>query len=111
MPVPVACSCGKQLRVADEHRGKRIKCPGCGGPLSVPGGSPSKAPPAEMIRFECECGKLLQARPETAGKMTRCPDCGAKQEIPDLEEAESREVKSRIQAEKPRPKKAAIEED
>jgi hypothetical protein len=36
MPVLVSCSCGKRLRVPDAHAGKRIKCPGCGEPLSVP---------------------------------------------------------------------------
>jgi RsiW-degrading membrane proteinase PrsW (M82 family) len=36
MPIPIACSCGKSLKVKDEYAGKRVKCPGCGQPLSVP---------------------------------------------------------------------------
>lgn len=29
MPITLNCSCGKTLRVADEHAGKRVKCPAC----------------------------------------------------------------------------------
>ena len=29
MPILVTCTCGKTLRVADEHAGRRIKCPAC----------------------------------------------------------------------------------
>src|ERR1043165_7903956 len=35
MPVPIQCSCGKTLTVADKYRGKKIKCPACGDPLAV----------------------------------------------------------------------------
>ena len=36
MPITVNCACGKVLRVADAHAGKRAKCPGCGAVLPVP---------------------------------------------------------------------------
>src|SRR5947209_3761764 len=37
--------CGKNLQVSDELAGKRVKCPGCGYPLSVPRtGDPLSAP-------------------------------------------------------------------
>jgi len=36
MPIHFACDCGKQFRVAEEHAGKRSKCPACGITLSVP---------------------------------------------------------------------------
>lgn len=36
MPVAVNCDCGKSLRVPDEKRGKRIKCPDCGEAVRVP---------------------------------------------------------------------------
>jgi hypothetical protein len=39
MPIVVACSCGKQFRAKDEHAGKRLRCPGCGQPLAIPGGA------------------------------------------------------------------------
>ena len=29
MPINVVCSCGKRLRVADDAKGKKIRCPGC----------------------------------------------------------------------------------
>src|SRR5262245_20099155 len=113
MAVAVACSCGKQLRIPDEYRGKRIKCPGCGEGLGVPATSKPKAD--DLIRFECECGAPLQAKSENAGKMTRCPECGEKQEIPEqLEEVEaSQPKKTRIQNEPPpsRKKAAAVVED
>lgn len=34
--ITFACECGKALRVADEHAGKRSKCPACATPLVVP---------------------------------------------------------------------------
>ena len=36
MPVVASCTCGKQFRAPDTYRGKRVRCPGCGGPLNVP---------------------------------------------------------------------------
>jgi hypothetical protein len=36
MPITFACGCGKTLRVADEHAGKRVKCPACQQPAAVP---------------------------------------------------------------------------
>jgi Protein of unknown function (DUF3239) len=37
MATTVQCSCGKTLRVKDEALGKRIRCPGCGKAVAVPG--------------------------------------------------------------------------
>ncbi len=36
MPIEVACSCGKSLRVPDQLAGKKVKCPACGTPIAVP---------------------------------------------------------------------------
>lgn len=36
MPVPVRCTCGKQYRVADSARGKRLRCKACGEELNIP---------------------------------------------------------------------------
>jgi RsiW-degrading membrane proteinase PrsW (M82 family) len=55
MSIPIACSCGKRLKVRDEFAGKRVKCPGCGQPLAVPAPTSeedyevvdSEAPPTE----------------------------------------------------------------
>lgn len=39
MPITFNCACGKTLRVADEHAGKRVKCPVCNAIGVVPGGA------------------------------------------------------------------------
>ncbi len=36
MAIEFPCTCGKRLKVADEHAGKRAKCPVCGVPQLVP---------------------------------------------------------------------------
>ena len=43
MPITLSCPCGKTLRVADEHAGKRVKCPACTAILNAPG------PPTEAV--------------------------------------------------------------
>ena len=35
MSIPVSCGCGKELLFADEHEGKRVRCPGCQALLSI----------------------------------------------------------------------------
>lgn len=46
MSFVVNCQCGKQFKVADEQRGKKAKCPGCGTTLRlVPGQAAAPAPP------------------------------------------------------------------
>ncbi|MCC6416798.1 MAG: hypothetical protein IT429_00960 [Gemmataceae bacterium] len=44
MPISFGCTCGKQLQAKDEFAGKRMKCPGCGRILTIPG-SPATPPP------------------------------------------------------------------
>lgn len=46
MPIAVKCSCGKALSAPDHLAGKRVKCPGCGNPLGIPGASAPAAKPA-----------------------------------------------------------------
>jgi hypothetical protein len=36
MAITVNCSCRKQLTVGEELAGKRVRCPGCGGPVVIP---------------------------------------------------------------------------
>jgi hypothetical protein len=36
MPISFACDCGKQLRVPDEHAGKRARCPECSRVSTIP---------------------------------------------------------------------------
>jgi hypothetical protein len=37
MAISVSCKCGKQMKVKDELAGKAVRCPGCKGPLRIPG--------------------------------------------------------------------------
>ena len=43
--IAVACGCGKQLQAKRELAGKRVKCPGCGKALAIPGSEPADLPP------------------------------------------------------------------
>src|SRR5687768_4005199 len=45
MSFVVSCQCGKQFKVADEQRGKKAKCPGCGTTLRLVPGAASAPPP------------------------------------------------------------------
>src|SRR5262249_20148630 len=90
MPV-LKCECGKQLKVADEYIGKRVKCPGCQQVHTVKGqdeteaDQPTKSEQPQkpgMVRFNCECGKQMQAKAEYAGRTTKCPACGEPVLIP-----------------------------
>jgi uncharacterized protein (AIM24 family) len=36
MPIEVRCQCGKRLKVPDKFAGKKVACPGCSEPLSIP---------------------------------------------------------------------------
>jgi hypothetical protein len=36
MPIDLTCSCGRQLRVADEFAGRQGRCPACGAVLDIP---------------------------------------------------------------------------
>jgi hypothetical protein len=37
MAIQFDCSCGRKLQAADEHVGRRVKCPACGAEMTVPG--------------------------------------------------------------------------
>jgi hypothetical protein len=106
VPISFLCSCGKQLRVPEDYAGRRVKCPGCGEPLTVPAGeAPARA--AGTVRFACSCGKQMQARAEYAGQPAKCPGCGAVVIIPGAEEAAG-SAGSRIRSDKPEPKRAGV---
>jgi hypothetical protein len=36
MSIMVACQCGKRFKAADQHAGKKARCPGCGQALTIP---------------------------------------------------------------------------
>lgn len=57
MPITLNCACGKVLRIADEHAGKRVKCPACSAIIS-------SAPPQPAFEVvEDEPKQLATARP------------------------------------------------
>ncbi|MBI4614651.1 MAG: hypothetical protein HY720_13655 [Planctomycetes bacterium] len=39
MAIRFECECGKKLSAPDEQAGERVRCPGCGKPVAVPGRS------------------------------------------------------------------------
>lgn len=43
MSIKIECDCGKKAKVPDDVAGRKIKCPGCGAVLRVPGEKAEKA--------------------------------------------------------------------
>lgn len=86
MTIAVSCTCGKTLNVPDQYAGKRIKCTGCGQPVSVPdAASPPSATPASSGQgavATCTCGAKLRVTPQLAGKKVRCPKCQSPLQLP-----------------------------
>jgi hypothetical protein len=80
MPIPLSCPCGRSIRARDELAGLRIKCPQCGGVLTVPSPEPaappkvdpwSEAPPRDespqpAAAQEEELSEVLPADPDEA---------------------------------------------
>ena len=46
MAIAFSCSCGRKINAKDEHAGKRVKCPGCQQPVTVPRPGAAAKPPA-----------------------------------------------------------------
>lgn len=65
MPIVLNCACGKTLRVADEHAGKRVKCPGCGAARTV---EAPAAPPDDFDDFE-----VVEDEPTTTPPAAKAP--------------------------------------
>src|SRR4051794_7084802 len=51
MPIDLRCPCGRNATVANEHAGKRAKCPACGRIMIVPAPSP-RSPISPPSLFE-----------------------------------------------------------
>lgn len=79
MPITLACSCGKPLRINDQHAGKLVKCPVCGATQRAvqPGAEPllARKPPApaaetsddfEVIEDTSPARKPAPAKPAAA---------------------------------------------
>jgi predicted RNA-binding Zn-ribbon protein involved in translation (DUF1610 family) len=92
MPIRAECeSCGKVLNAKDDAAGRRIKCPDCGEPISVPGGRRKKGarkksarrrpePEGEPDLSNLDFGRLaaMERRGESLGQGTieECVSCG-----------------------------------
>ncbi|VTR92275.1 Membrane protein OS=Rhodopirellula maiorica SM1 GN=RMSM_00424 PE=4 SV=1 [Gemmata massiliana] len=61
MPITFDCTCGKKLRVADEHAGRRVKCPAC----ATVGTVPELEPQFEIVEAP-EPVPVPKARPAAA---------------------------------------------
>lgn len=59
MAILVQCSCGKRMRVADEHAGRRVKCPACGEMQTVGAGDKGAAKKPAAASLECHAHRLL----------------------------------------------------
>lgn len=93
MSIPVSCSCGKSFAAREDLAGKRVKCPNCQSPLTIPGTTGAgKAPaaasapaptaaPAEII-MGCGCGQQFRVEARFAGQQVQCPACHAVCVIP-----------------------------
>ena len=57
MPLTLNCACGKILRIADEHAGKRVKCPACSAVIA------SKPPEPAFEVVEDEPKQLAPSKP------------------------------------------------
>jgi len=69
-------NCGHKIGTKDEHAGKRARCPGCGGVITVP-------EKTILVNFLCEdCGERISAVHTQAGKEGKCPKCRAALVVP-----------------------------
>jgi DNA-directed RNA polymerase subunit RPC12/RpoP len=83
------CSnCGRVISVDEKHRGKKGKCPKCGGIVVVPERS-------TIIEFHCEsCGHKIKAPDKYGGKKVKCPKCHEPVVIPSVEKEQSEVVET-----------------
>jgi uncharacterized paraquat-inducible protein A len=49
MAIEFACGCGKRLKAAEQHAGKRAKCNGCGQIVSIPGAKSAVPAPVAAV--------------------------------------------------------------
>ena len=70
--IQTKCACGATFKAKSEMAGKRVKCPACSQPLTVPNPVESRT----AIDVVCQCGKSLRAKPALVGKQVKCPACG-----------------------------------
>lgn len=87
MAIQARCSCGKTIAADDKFAGRRVKCPDCGEPISIPGASTAQSV-SSSLNVSCQCGKSFAAKSALAGRTVECPSCGQPVSIPN-EQAET----------------------
>ena len=78
MSVRATCACGAEFNAKPGLAGKTVKCPTCGGQLTVPRRKASRPP----ILVKCKCGSSFKAKPDLAGKQLSCPSCAQPLKVP-----------------------------
>jgi predicted RNA-binding Zn-ribbon protein involved in translation (DUF1610 family) len=135
MPIRAECeNCGKVVNAKADAAGRRIKCPKCGAPISVPGGrrkkgarkkSARRRPPEKDVDpdfGDLDFGRLaaMERRGESLGKGTieECVSCGElvgefTEECPHCGEphAELKQIKRRAKKKKEAAQDTVIVED
>lgn len=92
MTIKVACKCGKRFAAQPHLAGKRLKCPSCGLPITVPAQQTSPEitttskpetledtqarKSAQYTSVNCKCGARLRIKHVIAGRTAKCPKCG-----------------------------------
>jgi phage FluMu protein Com len=61
MPILFRCSCGKPMKAADEHGGRKVRCPRCDAVLTVPA---EMAPAEEAKAIALAAKPPVSARPQ-----------------------------------------------
>lgn len=79
MAIRFACACGKAVSIADEHAGRKAKCPSCGRILTVPRrssppGNKSGEPPDGKSTCVV-CGEAVASESLASKEPTICRDC------------------------------------
>lgn len=89
MTINVQCDCGKRLRARDSLAGRRVKCPQCASPVTVPGKSlapPSVASepvmaqavvPPDQLPATCHCGRNTTVARHHRTDVVFCEACGS----------------------------------
>src|SRR5690349_324836 len=88
MPISYSCACGRRLRSAEEHAGKRVRCPQCQALVRVPAPAGAAAPlPAPAARAaapapprrDASSGCPVCLTPlDDAGPGVSCPACATR---------------------------------
>jgi DNA-directed RNA polymerase subunit RPC12/RpoP len=83
-----ACqNCGQRIKAPEEYAGKRVRCPKCKSPVTIPGTAEKEdSKGQQVIKFHCPiCNQKIGAPAEYAGKRVRCSKCKNPLVVPGLE--------------------------